>query len=242
MRFPVNPWACVVLLAAGTAAMGCTPLHVRVDPQIPENEIVLKPSLSQFVKSTPEPKIVLRVPSPQGNVTQEEQKHSEALNSVYNVIEKELLRAGFTVRDRALLTEVLRNNPKIDYRTIKEKIDTQLILEIVSITPWEYNTTEYKRVDTGAPGQAAVPFKFVGSRIMAKLILVETGEVGGIITYYAWPKNWECYFVFLEGTDPYYVRVASKAGVADERYSWYEAPPEMGAAWFIKGLLADLKK
>jgi len=36
--------------------------------------------------------------------------------------------------------------------------------------------------------------------------------------------------------------VASKAGVVDERYSWYEGPPEMGAAWFIKGLLQNLKR
>jgi len=162
--------------------------------------------------------------------------------SVYNVIEKELLKAGFTVRDRALLTEVLRNNPKIDYRAIKEKIDTQLILEIVSLSPWDYSNAEFKRVDTGAPGQASVPFKLVGSRVMAKLIMVETGEIGGIITYYAWPKDWECYFVFQEGSDPFYVRVASKAGVVDERYSWYEAPAELGAAWFIKGMLKELKK
>jgi len=238
----VRQSAVVVVLVLGAAASGCVPLHVRVEPRVPENEIVVKPSLVTFLKTTPEPKIVLRVPVPQGNLAQEEQKNSEALNSVYNVIEKELLKAGFTVRDRALLTEVLRNNPKIDYRAIKEKIDTQLILEIVSLTPWDYSNPEYKRADTGAPGQAPIPFKLVGSRIMAKLIMVETGEIGGIITYYAWPKDWECYFVFQEGSDPYYVRVASKAGVVDERYSWYEAPTELGAAWFIKGMLKELKK
>lgn len=239
---PAGRAALVVGVVLGSLAAGCAPVHVRVEPRVPENELVVKPSLVSFLKSTPEPKIVLRVPVPQGNLTQEEQKNSEALNSVYNVIEKELLKAGFTVRDRALLTEVLRNNPKIDYRAIKEKIDTQLILEIVSLTPWDYSTPEYKRVDTGAAGQAQVPFKLIGSRIMAKLIMVETGEIGGIITYYSWPKDWECHFVFQEGSEPYYVRVASKSGVPDERYSWYEASAEVDAGWFIKGMLKDLRK
>jgi hypothetical protein len=196
----------------------------------------------QFLKSAGEPKIVLRVPTPQGQLTQEDHKASEAMNSVYNVIEKELLKDGFTVRDRALLTEVLRNNPKLDYRTIKEKIDTQLILEIVSFSPWDYSNNDFKRVRDGGPGASSQPFRLMGSRVMAKLILVETGEIGGIVTYYPWPKDWECYFILDEGSDPVQMKVANKAGIPDDRYSGYEVPPELSAAVFIRGMLQQIRK
>ena len=238
--------ALALAIALGAVATGCAALHVLVVPTIPQNEVVIKPALNQFMKSVKEPKIVLRVPVPQGQLTQEEQKASEAMNSVYNVIEKELLKSGFTVRDRALLTEVLRDNPKLDYRAIKEKIDTQLILEIVSLTKWDYSNREYTLVKDGTKAMASQPFALFSWRVMAKLILVESGEIGAIFTIHAWPAGWACYYLVQEGASPPYVRFASKEGVLDPRYAEYsarvECPPEMAAPWFVQAMLEAIRK
>lgn len=95
------------------------------------NDLVLKDSWKNFLLSHPHPKVVLRVPDSPKEITQSEMM---SFNSLYNYIEKRMLEANFTVRDRSLLKEVLtRAGGELNYAEIGKKIDTDVIVEIVSV-------------------------------------------------------------------------------------------------------------
>ena len=51
---------------------------------------------------------------------------------IYNQIEKNLLRAGFTVRDRGLLNNLMTEN-MTDYKEIGTRIQTDIIIEILYV-------------------------------------------------------------------------------------------------------------
>lgn len=95
-------------------------------------------NLKLFFKDNPFPKIVLRIPN---NENRSEGAYSTGGNSLYNTIEKELLKAGFVVRDRSLFSEIMNNVRNTDYSKLKEITDTDLILEVLNIDPAVvYNT------------------------------------------------------------------------------------------------------
>ncbi|MDR1348714.1 MAG: hypothetical protein LBJ63_09895 [Prevotellaceae bacterium] len=94
------------------------------------NEIVVNPELREFLRKNPNPRVVLRVPSTTSNVTVAESERNSEYNSLYGRIEKELMKEGYTIRDRNLLS----SGQNLSYRDIGEKIETDIIIEIVSIT------------------------------------------------------------------------------------------------------------
>jgi hypothetical protein len=173
-------------------------------------------------------------------LTQEEQRAGETLKPVYNIFERELLKAGFTVRDRGLLMEVLRDNPKADYKAIKEKIDTQLILEIVSYQQVDVSNAAYTEVPNGTKGTAAQPFLMKRWVINAKVIMVESGEIGSIYTLYWVPTN--AHFVsFPHGNSWAWIN-ASESGVGTPGYFGYVVPAEAAAAPFVIAILRGLRQ
>ena len=89
-----------------------------------------------FLKNNKNPTIVLRVPNSISSVVSEN-KSMQGSSNIYNAIEKELFKAGFAVRDRALFEQVLDKNygkdisvGKVDYSKINELTETDLILEL----------------------------------------------------------------------------------------------------------------
>lgn len=215
--------------AAIISISGCA-MHVLADPQMPRIDSITQPALRTFMASGRTPSIVLRVPAPQRAVTQ-----AGDLNQTYNAIEKELVRAGFTVRDRGLLEEVLRSSQNLDYRLIQSKINAQLILEIVSISAHHYDTRDYVRVDNHAAGQLQnAVFPIGGWQFECKVILVDSGEVGGIYTIDVAPA--QNHFV-VAGSN---VFDATPGGQADKAHVGYGAPLESTAGPFVHRLIADL--
>lgn len=143
------------LLGMAVAVSGCA-THVVVRPQIPGPEPVNQPALQAFMRSVENPTIVLRVPSPQSQVTEAQRSQGDAtMNQGYNLIERELVKAGFTVRDRGLLEAVLRSSQNLDYRLIQQKINAQMILEVSDISSRSYNNDQYSRVKDQAVGRSA---------------------------------------------------------------------------------------
>ena len=133
---------CIFGITLGGVASAAT--HVVVEARVPQPDNVTRPALLTFMKTAITPTIVLRVPAPQTLVTQAQgQQGTVDLGQGYLTIEKELVKAGFSVRDRGLLEEVLRLNQNLDFRAIQQKIDAQLILEIVSIQPRSYGNDAY---------------------------------------------------------------------------------------------------
>ncbi len=95
------------------------------------NDLILKDSWKDFLIRNPNPKVVLRVPDSPKDITQSEMM---TYNSLYSYIEKRMLEANFTVRDRSLLKEVLtRAGGELNYADIRKKIDTDVIVEIVNV-------------------------------------------------------------------------------------------------------------
>ena len=181
------------LLSIVAAGPGCASAYFIVtDPLIPDPNSVTQQTLLDFMQSEERPTIVLRVPSPALRVTEAQGPRGEVeWNQGYNLIERELVRAGFVVRDRALLEAVLRSNQDLDYSLIGEKIDAQLILEISGIFPFSYGNDQYQRVDT--PGETyrllnGAEFTLDGWQFEVRTILVESGEVVGIYTIHVPPR------------------------------------------------------
>ncbi|MBW8687234.1 hypothetical protein [Chitinophaga rhizophila] len=116
------------------------------------------------------------MPNSKSNATEE-----DANIYVYNIIEKELLKENFTVRDRALFNEIVKKTgEKIDYTELKNSTDTDIILELTNLeTNVIYSTNEYytssgkkklfKKGDIAARGY----------KVDFKVILIKNNEFAG---------------------------------------------------------------
>ena len=172
----------VCLFGIALSGVASAATHVVVEARVPQPDNVTKPALLAFMKTVVNPTIVLRVPAPQTLVTQAQgQQSSVDLGQGYLTIEKELVKAGFSVRDRGLLEEILRSTQNLDYRAIQQKIDAQLILEIVSIQPRDYGNDVYVEAKNHKEGRMKRGvFPISGWHFEARLVMVSTGEIGGI--------------------------------------------------------------
>jgi hypothetical protein len=237
----------IVAGLCGLAAAGCAPAFIRALPQIPEDEAITRPSLAGMAMQPGSTyKVVLRVPTAQRIVAEEERRATGELDQAYNIIEKEFLKTGFTVRDRALLSEVLRTNPNLDYRSIRDKIDTNFIIEVVSLTKFDFSTRDYEIVSGRSRHTSFAPLKLEGWRLEAKIILVETGEIGGIFTHYAPPqfaaKPEERYFFYLaDAPENPYVRTATAQGEEQPQSSGYTLLQQDAATLFARKLIVDIR-
>jgi hypothetical protein len=226
----------LVLLAAVLGLPACSNLHVRADITLPADERVSQRSFQQVTSAGGVEKVVLRVPMPQSNLAQEAQRSQSENDLAYNVIEKEFLKAGFTVRDRALLSEILRDNPDLDYTSIRDKIDTDVILEVVSLTQHDFTTYDYTDIETNQKGRSQMPLGVTGWRMEAKVVLVRTGEVGAMYTF------------FWQDTDNDFVldqanMLAHTAGNdgTPEPFTSYAVPIDRAARGFAQKIIHDLR-
>jgi hypothetical protein len=222
---------CAVLVMSGCVK------YVVVEPRMPTADAVTQPALQRFMRSVQRPTIVLRVPSPQRQVTQSQAQQGEAeMSRAYNLIEKELVKAGFTVRDRGLLEEVLRSTQNLDYQVIEDKINAQLILEIVSIQARSYKNDEYLRVkDRGVGRLQKGAFPIDGWQFECKVVLVNSGEIGGIYTIHVAPTD---NHFFLTGEK---FQNAGEQGRADTAHLGYGTSPEAAAQGFVTKLISYLR-
>jgi len=129
----------IFLLSIGILLSACSSQKF-VSFEAPKSETFSTEKLKTFLRSTPNPKVVLRVPNAQGSATEE-----DGNTYIYNTIEKELLRNNFIVRDRALFNEVVRKSgDRVNYEELKRKTDTDIILELSNLqTDVEYRTNQY---------------------------------------------------------------------------------------------------
>jgi len=164
-------------------------------------------NLQLFLRSNQSPKIVLRVPNVEENVTTkntndaqivvtQREKERERNDLYYNAIEKELLKAGFSVRDRGLFNEVLKKMQRdtkqnIDYSQIKELTNTDLILEVVKIDPQiRYVTNEYYTIgkkNTRKTYTSGTEYRKYGASAEFKIIMVSNNELAGSYKFHYTP-------------------------------------------------------
>ncbi len=163
---------------------------------VPEDENIVTRELREYLKKTTSPKIVLKIKE-----SFEKVSHHELAN--YITVEKELFKAGFIVRDRMLFQQVLESGGN-SYKELKEKVDTDLILEITNLStthrmPIYSKNGEKWRSLTYEEEQAVQEQTEYGDVVSAilecKIILVKSGRIGGIFTLYTAPRG--------EGVDKY---------------------------------------
>ncbi|HEV2333806.1 MAG TPA: hypothetical protein VGV16_11655 [Gammaproteobacteria bacterium] len=183
-----RPIANALLLLAATLLGGCaTTLNINNPswPPAPPDDVSVRPSLKQLVKQHPSLKVVLRVPNVTTNVTQAGQAlaGNTGLDHAYDEIEKRLFDAGYVVRDRALLSSLIDKEGITSYKEIQTRVDTDLIIDVSNLhfnDPQDWITTQ------GYPGGNLAPYGYYMAEavatVEAKFIIVETGEVGAIVT------------------------------------------------------------
>ncbi len=165
-----------------------------------KDEVVKNADKLKFLKEAKNPTIVLRVPHASRDVLDEDKnvktnKNQDGTNNlndinVYNVIEKELLKGGFTVRDRALFDKVLGDKSVNDYSKIKELTETDLILELSSIqfvkypmNSFAYNTKGKKNADIEKTVGCSNYFSLYGLKLEFRVIKVKENDFIGSFTY-----------------------------------------------------------
>jgi len=144
------------------------------------NEIVFTPELKTLLQDIPNPKIVVRVANTPKNVTE-----AERFNLYINEIEKIFVQEGYTVRDRALLENLMQGG-NIDYKDIKGKIDTDLIIDIlaldfdkVTISHTFFNKTTQKE----EPFATELTYVECGiATLECRVTIVDQGQLGGLFT------------------------------------------------------------
>jgi hypothetical protein len=185
-------FAPVVMVSLSACASAPVDISQPIWPALPADEIDVHASLKQLVQENPSLKVVLRVPNVTANVTQSQQANPNpgtSLNGAYDEIEKTLFKAGFVVRDRALLSSLIDKEGITSYQEIQKRVDTDLIIDISTL---EFDEPSDFLVSRTYPGPDGSPQTFDPSYVYnmaeavatveAKLIIVHSGEVAGIIT------------------------------------------------------------
>jgi len=157
-------------------------------PKRPD-DIYANNNLKEFFKSNSSPNIVLRVPNSADKATSNTSLTQDN-NVLYNAIEKEFLKQGFSVRDRGLFNEIINKSGSTDYSRIKDLTNTDLILEVVNIDPKVIYTTNRvavigKKRTTEQIGQ--IDYKRYGASVEFRLIMVKNNEIAGSYKYHYQP-------------------------------------------------------
>jgi hypothetical protein len=157
-----------------------------IKPENKPDDMVISPELKAFLRNTPNPAIVLRVPYTTSVVTEAEHKTLAAYNNAYNQIEKNLMKAGFVVRDRGLLNNLLSTG-QTDYSEIGRKIQTDLILEIQSI-----DFAIENRMDSVIDKETGRTLHLTDScyvdpmyaKMECKIVIVDKGQTAAVLSLY----------------------------------------------------------
>jgi len=156
-----------------------------------QNDVFTKQTLTDYLNKINTPEIILRVPDNVQTVLQQNNQDKDVASSYYYIIEKELIKSGFIVRDRALYAEVLKENKTLDYAEIGRVTKTNLILELVDISYPVFRTNIY----TNPRGVEKVwtdgYIERKGLRIEYKIILVEENDFAGAYEFIYTPCSSE---------------------------------------------------
>lgn len=153
-----------------------------------ENDIVISTELKELLDTKPNPVVVLRVPYSANKVTEADQKLFTQQTQAYNQIEMNLMKAGFTVRDRGLLNNLLLSG-QTNYVEIQNKIQTDIIIEILSLDfSIDNNISIVGSKNTNKViklYKCSVNPKL--AKLECKLVIVDKGQTGGMLKLYYTP-------------------------------------------------------
>ena len=210
------------------------------------DEIIATQAIKDYIKISPNPSIVLKAPNSVNNSTL-----SDSNSYIYNAIEKELLLAGFDVRDRGLFNEVVSKSTEINYNELKKLTNTELLLELVNVsTDIEYGTNKYYRKD-GTPKVANYIFIKYGAAIEFKLTIIETNQYAGSYSFYFIPcseptKGCECEVAYKTFPSKIYPHLSFCSGPQKPTDVVYEYVSQYSMEEFVREgvrlMISEIKK
>jgi hypothetical protein len=187
------------LLLAAAFALSCVTFNLgTIKTKVNEtSETVITPELTKLLREIPKPKIVIRVPNPPSNVTE-----ADRFNSYINTIEKVFLQSGYTMRDRALLENLMKSG-NLDYKGIKDKIDTDLIIDVLALrfdgttaVRSFFNKTT-NQIESFATDQSYV--ECAVASLECRVTIVDRGQLGGLFTLKMGAADLQEYSIVVDG-------------------------------------------
>lgn len=153
------------------------------------NDVYTTENLKVFLNQNKNPKVVLRVPDASNNTTSQEN-----VDYLYNVIENQLLASGFVVRDRQLFNHIVGNdNNNIDYEKIKEKSDTDLIIELTKLDPSIlYKTNTFYDIRNRERTETTGSYERYGASVEFKVVYIANNEYAGMYKFNYTPCIYGC--------------------------------------------------
>ncbi|MBS1738517.1 MAG: hypothetical protein JSS98_18195 [Bacteroidetes bacterium] len=188
------------------------------------NEVIATPMIKEYMKLHPHPAIVLKAPNSENKSTQ-----ADPNSYIYNTIEKELLLAGFDVKDRGLFNEVVSKSNEINYVELKKLTGTELILELVQVSrSIEYGTNKYYGKDGTERTSNNYTFKKYGAVIEFKMTLIEKNQYAGSYSFNYTPcgkvdkSNCDCEVAYKVVPAKIYPHLSSCGGNKSSQKMAYE--------------------
>lgn len=167
-----------VIFTLGIALFFSSCLQIgAIDLRGKESTLTAAQKIKKFMKNNKNPSILVRVTRSKQFATEGD---PTAYAYLYNAIENELAKAGFEVRDRGLFNSVLETHEKLDYHTIRELTNTDLILEVAKVDlDVRYTTNRFltKRGESKASEDYEVSRS--GADFELKLVIANGNEYGG---------------------------------------------------------------
>ena len=201
----------VVTLSLILLFTGCAKLYLgNIKTNVAaNNEIEFTPELKKLLQDIPKPKIVIRVANPSTNVTE-----ADKFNSYINEIEKMFVKNGYTVRDRALLENLMRGGNN-DYKSIKDKIDTDLIIDILALhfdNSTKAHTFFNKTTQEKEPFATKLTYIECGiATLECRVTIVDRGQLGGLFTLRTSPCDIKIPDFIINGSRQYMAWVGREA-------------------------------
>ena len=154
-----------------------------------QSDVYTTENLKEFLKKNKNPKVVLRVPEVSINTTTQEN-----IDYLYNSIENQLLSSGFVVRDRQLFNQIIENESNnVDYEKLKEKSDTDLIIELTKLDPSIlYETNQYYDSKDRIRTENDYIHKKYGAAVEFKVVSIENNEYAGMYKFNYTPCTYGC--------------------------------------------------
>jgi len=153
------------------------------------DDIVKTESLKNFLSINKNPKVVLRVNEASYTVTE-----NENIDYLYNAIENQLLASGFIVRDRQLFNQIIGNKDNnVDYEVLKNKSDTDLIIELTKLDPKiKYSTNKYFNKNNDEKIEQSYVHERYGASVEFKVVLINSNEFAGVYKFNYTPCTEGC--------------------------------------------------
>lgn len=198
----------LLLLVLTISLSGCSKKAIVRYTQKP-SELASSDMLTEIMLVNKSPRIVLRVPNTRKGVTntqgtttyqtdiinpvvvrQERSSRSKAKTqyvesrydetALYNAIEKQLFKEGFSVRDRGLFNQVLDANQSVAYSKISSLTDTDLILELVRLDSLVGYATNVCYIEPNEEQRLIDEYRDArGASVEFKLVHVKSNEIVG---------------------------------------------------------------